>query len=246
MSPMRRIGEAIPTGLQARFSESPALFSDLKRAIDAFARRGRRTKFCGALLFLQDLRSAADPFLFYLRGGERMARPEKVAMVQEIRERLSKAQGTVVADYRGLNAGQMTALRRELREAGVEFKVLKNTLTILAARELEMEDLIPFLSGPTAFAFGYEDPVSPAKIISDFSKKHKKLEIKGGILEGKVLDSAGVGDLADLPSREVLLSMVVRGMQAPISGMVNVLQGNLRNLVYALEAVRKQKEEASA
>lgn len=175
-----------------------------------------------------------------------MARPEKVAIVNEIEERLTKVQGAVVADYRGLNAAEMTALRKELREAGIEFKVLKNTLTILAAEKLEMHDLIPLLSGPTAFAFGYEDQVTAAKIISEFAKKNRNLEIKGGILEGKVLDPAGVGSLADLPSREVLLSMVARAMQGPMAGMVNVLQGNIRNLVYALEAVRKQKEEASA
>lgn len=85
-----------------------------------------------------------------------------------------------------------------------------------------------------------------AKIISEFAKKNKNLEIKGGILEGAVLDPAGVESLADLPSREVLLAMVMRAMQGPLSGMVNVLQGNIRNLVYALEAVRKQKAEASA
>lgn len=171
-----------------------------------------------------------------------MARPEKVAIVNEIEERLSKVQGAVVADYRGLNAGEMTALRKELRESGIEFKVLKNTLTILAAEKLEMDDLIPLLSGPTAFAFGYDDPVTAAKILSEFAKKNRNLEIKGGILEGRVLDPAGVGNLADLPSREVLLSMVARAMQGPMAGMVNVLQGNIRNLVYALEAVRKQKE----
>lgn len=88
-----------------------------------------------------------------------MARPEKVAMVDEIQERLTKVQGAVVTDYRGLNAGEMTALRKELREAGIEFKVLKNTLTILAAEKAEMNDLIPLLTGPTAFAFGYDDPV---------------------------------------------------------------------------------------
>lgn len=174
-----------------------------------------------------------------------MARPEKVAVVQEIQERLSKAQGAILTDYRGLTAGDMTVLRKQLRDAGVEYKVLKNTLAILAAEELGMQDLVPLLNGPTAFAFGYDDPVAPAKILSEFAKKSKNLEIKGGILEGKVLDPEGVKNLADLPSREVLLSMVLRGMQAPIAGMVNVLQGNIRNLVYAVEAVRKQKEASA-
>ena len=174
-----------------------------------------------------------------------MARPEKVAMVEEIQERFSRTQGMVLTDYRGLNAAEMTALRKELREAGVEFKVFKNTLTTLAAQGAEMNDLVQFLTGPTAFAFGYDDPVAPAKIISEFAKKHKALEVKGGVVEGKVVGPEGVADLATLPSREVLLSMVMRGMQGPISGMVNVLQGNIRNLVYALEAVRKQKEASA-
>ncbi len=151
----------------------------------------------------------------------------------------------VLTDYRVLIAAEMTALRKELREAGVEFKVFKNTLTTLAAQGAEMNDLVQFLTGPTAFAFGYDDPVAPAKIISEFAKKHKALEVKGGVVEGKVVGPEGVADLANLPSREVLLSMAMRGMQGPISGMVNVLQGNIRNLVYALEAVRKQKEASA-
>lgn len=175
-----------------------------------------------------------------------MPRPDKVQTVEDIRERFSRVQGAIVADYRGLNVAQATDLRRRLREAGVEFKVLKNTLTILAAKEEGLDSMIPLLSGPTAIAFGYDDPVAPAKVLSEFAKTNKVLEIKGGILEGKLLDAAGVQALADLPSREVLLAMVCRGMQAPIAGMVNVLQGNIRNFVYALEAVRKQKEEAGA
>lgn|SRR5690554_1466580 len=175
-----------------------------------------------------------------------MPKPEKVAIVQEIQERLSKVQGAVITDYRGLDVAEITELRKQLREAGVEYKVLKNTLTILAAREAGLDGIVEYLSGPTAIAFGYDDPVVAAKIISDFAKKNKELEIKGGLVEGKALNADGVKALADLPSREVLLSMVLRGMQAPIAGMVNVLQGNIRNFVYALEAVRKQKEEQGA
>lgn len=174
-----------------------------------------------------------------------MARPEKVAMVEEIQERFSKMQGAVLTDYRGLNAGEMTALRKELREAGVEYKVFKNTLSILAAQETKMEDLVPLLNGPTAFAFGYDDPVAPAKIVSEFAKKNKALEIKGGVVEGQIVGPEGVANLANLPSRDVLLSMVVRGMQAPIAGMVNVLQGNIRNVVYALNAVKELKEASA-
>lgn len=174
-----------------------------------------------------------------------MARPEKVAMVEEIQERLSRVQGAVLTDYRGLTAGEMSALRKELREAGVEYKVFKNTLTILAAQGANLDGLVNYLTGPTAFAFGYNDPVVAAKIISEFAKKNKALEIKGGVVEGKIVGPEGVVDLANLPSREVLLSMVLRGMQAPMTGMVNVLQGNIRNFVYALNAVKEQKEASA-
>lgn len=175
-----------------------------------------------------------------------MPRPEKVAVVEEIKDKFSKTQGAVLADYRGLTVAEATELRKNLREAGVEFKVLKNTLTLRAAKEVGFEFLEPYLAGPTAIAFGYEDPVAPAKVLNDFAKTHPVLELKAGVLEGKLLDEAGVKALADLPSREVLLGQVARGMQAPIAGMVNVLQGSIRNLVYALDAVRKQKEEQGA
>ncbi|NLM25346.1 MAG: 50S ribosomal protein L10 [Firmicutes bacterium] len=175
-----------------------------------------------------------------------MARPDKVAAVAEIKDKLSRAQGAVITDYRGLNVAQVTELRKKLRDAGVEYKVLKNTLTIRAAQEIGLDDVVPLLTGPTAIAFGYDDPVAPAKIISEFAKGHQDLEVKGGLLDGQVLDVNGVKALADLPSRELLLGQVARGMQAPIAGFVNVLHGTIRNFVYVLEAVRKQKEEASA
>lgn len=175
-----------------------------------------------------------------------MARPSKVAAVAEIKDKLGRAQGAVITDYRGLNVAQVTELRQKLRDAGVEYKVLKNTLTIRAAEESGLDSIVPLLVGPTAIAFGYDDPVAPAKVISEFAKAHKHLEVKGGLLEGQMLDIDGVKALADLPSREVLLGQVARGMQAPIAGLVNVLQGSIRNVVYALDAVRKQKEEAGA
>ena len=121
-----------------------------------------------------------------------MARPEKVAVVNEVYEKLTKAQSVVLVDFRGLTVQEATELRKKLREAGVELKVTKNTLTRLAAEKADLKDLHAYLEGPTALAFGYEDPVSPAKILSDFAKDHKKLELKGGVLEGRVIDQAMV------------------------------------------------------
>ncbi len=165
----------------------------------------------------------------------------KKQVVEEIKGRFQNMQAAVLTDYRGLNVAEVTELRSKLRDAGVEFKVLKNTLTQIAANEVGLEGLDPYLEGPTAIAFGVNDPVAPAKILSEFAKTHKALEIKAGILENKVIDFEGVKALADLPSREVLLAKILGGMQSPMYGFAGSLQGLLRNFVYVLEAVREKK-----
>lgn len=167
---------------------------------------------------------------------------EKSLVVSEIKEKFQQSSGIVLADYRGLTVAQVTKLRSQLRNAGVEYRVLKNTLVRRAADELGVEGLDPYLKGPTALAFS-PDPVAPAKILIDFAKENKlkKFQIKAGVLDGKVIGADNVKALADLPSREVLLAMVLRGMQAPLAGMANVLQGPIRKMGYALEEVRKLK-----
>jgi large subunit ribosomal protein L10 len=151
-----------------------------------------------------------------------------------------------MANYRGLNVAQMTKLRRRLREKGCELKVAKNTLTLKVAREMGIEGLDSYLEGPTVMAFSNEDLVAPAKVFTEFVKETKIFELKGGILEGRVVDAKAVRDLSDLPSREVLLAKVLGGMQTPMYGFASVLQGTLRSFVYALEAVRKQKAGETA
>lgn len=165
----------------------------------------------------------------------------KTQVVAEIREKFGKSTGVVLADYRGLTVAQVTQLRAKLREAGVEYRVLKNTLVKRAANGVGVEGLDPFLEGPTALAFS-ADPVAPAKILSEFAKNNKNFQIKAGVLEGKVIGADEVKALAELPPREVLLAQVLRGMQAPLVGMANVLQGPIRKLGYALEAIRKAQE----
>ncbi len=174
-----------------------------------------------------------------------MAKPEKVAAVAQIREDLQASQAVFVTDYRGMTVAQMTELRRKLREVGAEYRVVKNTLTRWAAAEVNAEALEPLLVGPTAVAFAKEDPVGAAKALNEFAKETKILEIRGGWLEGQLMTVDDVQALADLPPREVLLAQVVGGIQAPIAGFVSVLQGTLRSLVYALNAVREQKEKAA-
>nr|WP_320146368.1 50S ribosomal protein L10 [uncultured Anaeromusa sp.] len=170
----------------------------------------------------------------------------KQAIVAELKEKLTGAKGAVLVNYRGLTVAQDTKLRRQLREAGVDYRVVKNTMTRIAAQEAGLEGLDVYLEGPTAMAISTTDPVAPAKIITDFVKEHKLqvLEVKAGLVEGNVIDENGVKALASLPSREVLIAKMLGSMQSPITGLVNVLQGNIRNLVYALDAVRQQKESA--
>lgn len=171
-----------------------------------------------------------------------ITRNAKEAAVQELVEKLGQAQGVVLTDYRGISVNKMSDLRRQLRQAGVELKVVKNTLAKRAADELGISGLDQYLEGPTALAYSLTDPVAPAKQVSEFIKTSKILEIKAGLVEGKVISASGVQALADLPSREVLVAQVVGAMAAPLSGFLNVLQGPMRKLGYALEAVRKQKE----
>lgn len=160
---------------------------------------------------------------------------QKKQVVDEIAEKLQASNSIVVVDYRGLNVAEVTELRKQLREAGIEFKVYKNTLTRRAVEKLELTDLNDALVGPNAIAFGGEDVVAPAKILNNFAKEHEALEIKAGVIEGNVASVEEIKALAELPSREVLLSMLLSVLQAPI-----------RNLALATKAVADQKEEQGA
>lgn len=170
---------------------------------------------------------------------------KKEQFVGEMKERIDKSAITILTDYRGLDVAEVTELRVKLREAGVTYKVAKNTLVRLAAHELGIMDLDKYLEGPTAFAFS-TDPVVLAKILTDFAKTHNDLEIKSGILEKKFLDAEQIKSLAKLPSKEVLLAQVLGGMQTPLYGFAGSLAGVLRKFVYALDQIREQKENAQA
>ena len=174
---------------------------------------------------------------------------KKQAVVAELKEQLTSAKGVVLTGYKGLTVAQDTALRREFREAGVTYHVVKNTMLRLAAQEAGIEGLADHLEGTTAFAFSAEVAVAPAKVIGGFIKKNKLdesgvLTIKVGMVEGQVIDAKEVNALATLPSREELIAKMLGSMNAPISNTVNVLQGVIRNAVYVLDAVRAQKESA--
>ncbi|NJD04302.1 MAG: 50S ribosomal protein L10 [Ruminiclostridium sp.] len=169
---------------------------------------------------------------------------QKRVVVDEISQKIKAAKAIVFAAHRGLTVEQDTELRNALRKAGVDYKVVKNTLTRFAARENGLDGLDPVLNGPTAMASSAADAIAPAKVLSEYVKKFDKLELKAGVVEGKIIDVDGIKALADLPSREVLVSMVLGGLNAPISGFVNVLNGNMRGLVMALNAIAEQKASA--
>ncbi len=148
-----------------------------------------------------------------------------------ITEQLKNSVSTIIVDYRGLTVAQVTELRKQLREAGVEFHVYKNTLVRRSAEAAGIEGLEEFLTGPNAIAFSNEEVVAPAKILADFAKENEKLEIKAGVIEGKVTSADDIKAIASLPSKEGLISMVLSVLQAP-----------MRNFAYAVKAVGEQKE----
>lgn len=169
-------------------------------------------------------------------------RPNKVAEVEALEERLRNSTIVILTDYRGLTVGEIGTLRGKLRGASLEYRVAKNTLLSRAAQKVGVKGLDPHLSGPTAVVFGKDDPGVPARLLQDFIRQFRKLEIKGGVVEGHALDAAAVQALATLPSKPELLARVVGGIQAPLYSLVMVLNAAPRGLVTALDAIRKKRE----
>lgn len=173
-----------------------------------------------------------------------MPRPEKVQAVAEIKERLERAQAVFLAEYAGLSVKQQQVLRRGLRESGAEFKVVKMTLARRAAAELELADLDELLLGPTGIAFTDGDPVTAAKALKDFAKENEALSIKGGLLGREFLSPERISELADIESREVLLSKIAGAMQAPMAKLAGLLAALPRNMASAMQQLVEKKEEA--
>ncbi len=170
---------------------------------------------------------------------------QKKAVVAELVEKLKSAQAGVIVDYRGLTVEEDTVLRTKLREAGVEYKVIKNTLTRFAIKEVGYEEMDEALNGPSSLAISTTDPVAPAKVISDFAKTNENLTIKAGFLDGKVLSLDEIKTLADTPSREVLIAKIMGSMNAPISKLVRTLQALVDNGVEPADINLGAKEEAA-
>jgi large subunit ribosomal protein L10 len=170
---------------------------------------------------------------------------EKAATVADLTARLKASSTAVLADYRGMTVGQMRDLRTKLRGGGIEMVVVKNTLARRAAVAAGYEPLTAELVGPIAMLFAVDDVSAPARILNDYIRANRKMVIKGGLLEGQVIKADAVTELADLPSREVLLSRLLGAMQAPLGNLASVLQAPLTKFARTLEAVRSQKESPS-
>ncbi|WP_282926599.1 50S ribosomal protein L10 [Helcococcus kunzii] len=167
----------------------------------------------------------------------------KQQVVSEIKDAIQNSKSVSIVEYRGLTVSEISDLRNKYRAEGVSYKVYKNTMVKIALEELGYDGFEEYLSGPNGFVFSNEDMVAGPRVTANFAKENEKLVIKAGLLDGKVLNPDEVKALAKLPSREVLVAQVLGTLNAPIAGLANVLQGTIRKVVYALNAVKEKKEQ---
>jgi large subunit ribosomal protein L10 len=171
-------------------------------------------------------------------------RAEKVAVVEEVTAKLNAAQAAIITEYRGMSVGQLATLRRQLRKSGGEYKVYKNTLARFGAEKAGLDGLAELLTGPSAITFVSGDAAGVAKALKDAAKVNPFLIIKGGAIAGKTMSATDIEALADLPSREVLLSMLAGAFQAPLVKTAGLLQALPRSFAYGLKALIEQREAA--
>ena len=177
-----------------------------------------------------------------VKGGNALLKQsEKEKIVEALHEKFSRARAVLLTDFRGLNMLAMDELRSQLRDVSVEYQVVKNTLMTRAADGTDMALLKEHFFGPCAVALSYEDPVAPARILIKFSEDNSALEVRAGVVEGQIVDLAGITRLSKLPSQEVLLGQLLSLMNAPVTGLVRVLGGVLRNFMGVLEAIKQKK-----
>ncbi|HMB26418.1 MAG TPA: 50S ribosomal protein L10 [Patescibacteria group bacterium] len=170
------------------------------------------------------------------------SKQEKEQIVKDLSEKLKQAKSAVIANQEGLTVNDSQELRANCRKENVDYLAVKKTLLELAMKEAGFEDIdIKSMQGGLAVAIDKEDEVAPARIISDFSDAHEQVSFQGGLLEGRVVSVEKINQLSQLPSKEELLGKMVGSIKAPISGLVNVLQGNLRGLINVLSAIKENK-----
>jgi len=169
-----------------------------------------------------------------------LSKDQKKKIVDDVKDKISRQKAVIFTDIKGLKVKDLTALRKELKKEGVDYKMIKKTLLKISLPKGDISELNPKdMNGEIAAAFGYKDEVAPARVLYKFSKTNENLKIVGGIVDGKIFQKEQIVALANLPSRDALLAKLVGSIASPLSGFVNVLQGNLRGLVYVLSAIKK-------
>ncbi|MBU2563983.1 50S ribosomal protein L10 [Patescibacteria group bacterium] len=169
-----------------------------------------------------------------------LTRKQKEQIVEELADKIKRQQSLIFTDISGVNVSEMQKLRRELRQSEIEYQVAKKSLIDLALKQEKIDVDMSEIDGSVGLAFGYNDPILPAKIINTFSKSNENLKILGGVMENKFLDINEVKQLAMIPSKQELLGMFIGSLKAPITGFVNVLGGSIRNLVGVLNAIKEK------
>jgi large subunit ribosomal protein L10 len=175
---------------------------------------------------------------------KRPPKPKKIETVHDLAERVSRARGIFFTNFKGLTVAEITDLRRQCYNAKVDYLVCKNTFSRMVLRDKGYGDALKHLQGPTALAFGYDDPAVAAKILYDFAAKNEKLVLKGGVFEGKAVTAKDIQAIKDLPSRDQALSMVIAAIFGPVQGFYNVTNAVLRDFVSVIDQIIEKKKAA--
>lgn len=173
-----------------------------------------------------------------------LTKSEKQQLVEEIHEKFLASKIVILTDCKGLKVNKINELRRKLKESNIDYRVVKNTLLIRASENTDVAVLKDHFKGPTAIAVSYDDPVAPAKVLSEFAKDNDKLQIRSGVMSGKILTVQGIKSLSSLPSREVLLGQLLSAMNGVPTNLVRALSNVPQKLLYALQAIKDQKSAA--
>lgn len=176
------------------------------------------------------------------RGDDKLNKEEKTRIVSEFQDKFAKATGVIFTDYKGLTVQEISEFRKQLREASLEYKVVKNTLAKRASEGTPVEAVKNTFRGPVGVAISYKDPALLAKKVLEFVKANEKLKIKGGIIEGKACGAEEIKAISELPSRETLLAMFIGAMQSPLSKLAAALNATLVQFVYVMESLKKTKK----
>jgi large subunit ribosomal protein L10 len=194
------------------------------------------------------IRNNLSPPVFFRKLGRGCKKAlrlnEKIKIAEDLKEKFSKSKVVIVTDYKGMNVTTINALRRKLRDVEIEYRVVKNTLLIRASEDTDVATIKEFFKGPSAVAISYDDPVMPAKVLTEFANENKNLTIKAGVMGNRLLDINDIKSLSSLPSREVLLSQVLSAMNGVPTAFVRVLSGTIGQFLNVLTAIKDQKEAA--